>query len=102
MIVFQLNLDPVVFQQRMPEALAKHQETMDKLLSMLTDKIEREENQKGLNITQQMWSQSHHYDPLLVWPSDIDRAENDMLNEVCEKLEEAEEYIQQLQQLRAA
>ncbi|TDF41940.1 hypothetical protein EYS14_03590 [Alteromonadaceae bacterium M269] len=34
------------------------------------------------------------YTPLQVWPSDLARAENDDLNDVCEQLEEAEEYIQ--------
>ena len=37
--------------------------------------------------------QAQGYSPLELWPSDMDRAENEALDEVCTKLEEAEEYI---------
>lgn len=38
--------------------------------------------------------QAQSYSPLELWPSDTDRAENEALDEVCIKLQEAEEYIE--------
>ena len=42
---------------------------------------------------------SASYEPLALWPSDADRAESDVLNEVCQKLEEAEDCIAYLNKL---
>jgi hypothetical protein len=42
------------------------------------------------------------YEPLDVWPSDQDRFENDDLDRICQKLEQAEDYIAALQNKQAA
>lgn len=36
------------------------------------------------------------YEPLALWPSDMDRAENETLDEICNQLAEAEDYIEYL------
>lgn len=36
------------------------------------------------------------YEPLAQWPSDMDRAENETLDEICNQLAEAEDYIEYL------
>lgn len=37
------------------------------------------------------------YEPLQTWPSDADRADDELLDSICTKLEEAEEYIEFLE-----
>lgn len=46
--------------------------------------------------------QQYTYEPLGLWPSDYDVSQNDELARVCQKLEEAEAYIESLTAVKAA
>lgn len=82
-----IEADKTVKQQKAPAEIVKSSPLAEKF----AEPVERTHNNENDPIGGDCHIPS--YQPLGLWPSDMDRAENEVLDRVVLKLEEAEEYI---------
>jgi len=88
--------------QRLAERFEEPANSVDKEVSPVINENVRLANELSPANFQQGIQTFGEYEPLDFWPSDSDRASAELLNLVCQKLEEAETYIQMLLADKAA